>query len=122
MLFIILANITPNLYKNCYKVIKFVDIKNMKDLVENIQVKVKNVISLYESVKNDNNKFLTENNILKEEIASNKKMISDLEEKIDLLRISKSAQLNDSDNLKESRKKIDQYVREIDKCIALLNK
>lgn len=94
----------------------------MKDLVENIQVKVKNVISLYESVKNDNNKFLTENNILKEEIASNKKMISDLEEKIDLLRISKSAQLNDSDNLKESRKKIDQYVREIDKCIALLNK
>ena len=122
MLFIILANITPNRYKNCYKVIKFVDIKNMKDLVENIQVKVKNVISLYESVKNDNNKFLTENNILKEEIASNKKMISDLEEKIDLLRISKSAQLNDSDNLKESRKKIDQYVREIDKCIALLNK
>ena len=94
----------------------------MKDLVENIQVKVKNVISLYESVKNDNNKFLTENNILKEEIASNKKMISDLEEKIYLLRISKSAQLNDSDNLKESRKKIDQYVREIDKCIALLNK
>ena len=94
----------------------------MKDLVENIQVKVNNVISLYESVKNDNNKFLTENNILKEEIASNKKMISDLEEKIDLLRISKSAQLNDSDNLKESRKKIDQYVREIDKCIALLNK
>ena len=94
----------------------------MKDLVENIQVKVKNVISLYESVKNDNNKFLTENNILKEEIASNKKMISDLVEKIDLLRISKSAQLNDSDNLKESRKKIDQYVREIDKCIALLNK
>ena len=94
----------------------------MKDLVENIQVKVKKIMSLYESVRNDNNKFLTENNILKEEITSNKKMISDLEEKINLLRISKSAQLNDSDNLKESRRKIDQYVREIDKCIALLNK
>ena len=44
-----------------------------------------------------------------------------LEEKIKLFRITKSVDDQDDGNNKASRKKINEYVREIDKCIALLN-
>ena len=44
-----------------------------------------------------------------------------LHEKIKLMNISKSVD-TDKNDLKATRLKINEYVREIDKCIALLNK
>jgi len=45
----------------------------------------------------------------------------ELEEKIKLMNISKSVDSSQGD-IKATRLKINEYVREIDKCIALLNK
>ena len=59
---------------------------------------------------------------MKSEVEDRKTDIKRLEEKIKLLRITKSVSAQDVEKNKESRQKINEYVREIDKCIALLNK
>ena len=47
--------------------------------------------------------------------------ITSLLDKVKLMNISKSA-VKSHEDVKATRSKINEYVREIDKCIALLNK
>jgi len=94
----------------------------MKNLVENIEKKVNKLIQLYQSAQKEKEETLTENNQLISDLSDKDKTINSLEEKIKLLRITKSASTQDDERNKESRQKINEYVREIDKCIALLNK
>ena len=94
----------------------------MKNLVENIEKKVSKLIQLYQSVQKEKEETLTENNKLELDLFDKEKTIKRLEEKIKLLRITKSVSAQDDERNKESRQKINEYVREIDKCIALLNK
>tara|TARA_B110000263_G_scaffold211554_1_gene194575 strand:- start:316 stop:600 length:285 start_codon:yes stop_codon:yes gene_type:complete len=94
----------------------------MKNLVENIEKKVSKLIQLYQSVQKEKEEILTENNKLELDLSDKEKTIKRLEEKIKLLRITKSVSAQDNERNKESRQKINEYVREIDKCIALLNK
>ena len=94
----------------------------MKSLVENIEKKVSKLIKLYQSVQKEKEEILTEINKLKSDLSDKNESIKKLEEKIKLLRITKSVSTQDDERNKESRQKINEYVREIDKCIALLNK
>ena len=94
----------------------------MKKVVESIENKVNKIISLYNSLKKEKEEILEENTKLKSDISERDKSIKSLEEKINLLRISKSVGALDVEKNMESRRKINEYVREIDKCIALLNK
>ena len=94
----------------------------MKNLVENIEKKVSKLIKLYQSVQKEKEDILTENNNFKLDLSAKDESIKKLEEKIKLLRITKSVSTQDDKRNKESRQKINEYVREIDKCIALLNK
>lgn len=94
----------------------------MKQIVVNIEYKVNKIISLYHSLKKEKEEILEENINLKSQILERDKNIKSLEEKIKLLRITRSVGVNDIEKNKESRQKINEYVREIDKCIALLNK
>ena len=80
------------------------------------------LIQLYQSVQKEKEEILTENNKLELDLSDKEKTIKRLEEKIKLLRITKSVSAQDDERNKESRQKINEYVREIDKCIALLNK
>ena len=94
----------------------------MKKLVENIEKKVSKLIQLYQSAQKEKEEILTENNKLESDLSDKDETIKRLEEKIKLLRITKSVSTQDDERNKESRQKINEYVREIDKCIALLNK
>ena len=94
----------------------------MINLVENIEEKVSKLIQLYQSVQKEKEEILKENNKLKLDLSKKDESIKKLEEKIKLLRITKSVSTQDDKRNKESRQKINEYVREIDKCIALLNK
>ena len=94
----------------------------MKNLVENIEKKVSKLIQLYQSVQKEKEEILTENHKLESDLSDKEETIKRLEEKIKLLRITKSVSAQDDERNKESRQKINEYVREIDKCIALLNK
>ena len=94
----------------------------MINLVNNIEKKVNKLIALYQSVKKEKQQIFIENKQLKSDLSEKDKSIQKLEEKIKLLRITKSVSTQDEARNKESRQKINEYVREIDKCIALLNK
>ena len=94
----------------------------MKEIVVNIEHKVNKIISLYHSLKKEKEEILEENTNLRSEILERDKNIKSLEDKIKLLRITRSVDTHDLEMNKESRQKINEYVREIDKCIALLNK
>ena len=93
----------------------------MRDLVLNIESKVKKLIILYNEINKEKEDILIQNNKLKLEISEKNLDLKKLEEKIKLFRITKSVDDQDDGNNKASRKKINEYVREIDKCIALLN-
>ena len=94
----------------------------MKNLVGNIENKVNKLIQLYQSAQKEKEETLTDNNQLISDLSDKDKTIKSLEEKIKLLRITKSVSAQNDERNKESRQKINEYVREIDKCIALLNK
>ena len=94
----------------------------MKEVVENIEKKVLKIISLYRSSQSEKEEILLMNEKLKSDLNEKNNLIKSLEEKIKLLRITKSVSTQDDEKNKESRQKINEYVREIDKCIALLNK
>lgn len=93
----------------------------MKVIIDRLYVKIDKLISRFSDLENQNinlSEQLAENRQILE---TKNKYIEDLEEKNRILKISTS--LNQSkDGDKSSKKKINELVREIDKCIALLNK
>ena len=93
----------------------------MKDIVNNIEVKLGKFIAKHQQVNNEKLILEQENNSLSTELKKNKQELSVLQEKIKLMNMSKSVEVS-NEEMKASRLKINEYVREIDKCIALLNK
>ena len=105
------------------KIYKFVtNYNSMKVLVEEVEKKVQELVLLYASVKKERDEILNDRSELELEVKEKNVTINELEEKIKLLRIAKSIGTQEDEKNKESRSKINEYVREIDKCIALLNK
>ena len=93
----------------------------MKDIINNIEVKLGKFIAKHQQVNNEKLILEQENNSLSTELKKNKQELSVLQEKIKLMNMSKSVEMS-KEEVKASRLKINEYVREIDKCIALLNK
>ncbi|MBE51002.1 MAG: hypothetical protein CMP51_04850 [Flavobacteriales bacterium] len=94
----------------------------MRDLVVKIEEKVVKILSLYEDLKNERDNLAKECDRLTNTIDSKDCLIEEMEEKIKLLKITQSVSTQDIEKDKESRDKINEYVREIDRCIAMLNK
>ena len=93
----------------------------MKELVDSIEIKIKNLIDKYNQVKLENSNLLKNNNDLKLVLDEKNNKIVDLQNKVKLMNITKNVDRS-KDEVKSTRLKINEYVREIDKCIALLNK
>jgi hypothetical protein len=93
----------------------------VKDIINNIEVKLGKFIAKHQQVNNEKLILKQENNSLSTELKKNKQELSVLQEKIKLMNMSKSVEVS-KEEMKASRLKINEYVREIDKCIALLNK
>ena len=82
---------------------------------------MESLIAKYEAVNEQHQLSLNRIEELSKEIELNEQAIKQLEEKNKILKLSTSIQSEQGDN-KAARKKINELVREIDKCIALLNK
>ena len=93
----------------------------MRDIINNIEVKLGKFIAKHQELTNDKLVLTQENNDLSEELKKKEDEILTLQDKIKLMNISKSTKMS-KEEVKASRLKINEYVREIDKCIALLNK
>ena len=91
----------------------------MKDLVTSIKEKITKLLFVLDELKK-------ENLILKKDIQEHKKQneimitkINNLTQKSDLLKINQSIESESNSNY--TKKKIDHYIREIDKCINLID-
>jgi len=93
----------------------------VKDIVNNIEIKLERFIANHEQVKQEKLLLQQENNASVAALKLKEKEVLNLQEKIKLMNISKSVDASKQE-VKETRLKINEYVREIDKCIALLNK
>ena len=92
----------------------------MKQLIDSIEIKTKKLIDKYNQLKIENTNLLKNNNDLQLVLDEKNNKILDLQNKVKLMNITKNVD-RDQDEIKSTRLKINEYVREIDKCIALLN-
>ena len=93
----------------------------MKNIVNNIEVKLGKLIAKYQQVRQEKLILQQENEGFVASLKLKEIEILNLQEKVKLMNISKSVDASKQE-VKETRLKINEYVREIDKCIALLNK
>ncbi len=93
----------------------------MKKIIDSIERKVSRLLIEQKKIKNKNSNLQINNNALSKKLDEKDLEITKLLDKVKLMNISKSV-LTTNDDVKATRLKINEYVREIDKCIALLNK
>ena len=88
-------------------------------LVSGIEYKVRKLIGLHQADRSGREKLESEITELKKTISEQKNLIRQLEEKIKILRITKTIEAKEGSA--EAKLKLNELVREIDKCIGLLN-
>ena len=93
---------------------------NISILMDSVEQKVAKVALAYEGERDLNKKLKGEAEALKQKLTDQKKTISELEEKYKVVKLAKSVSNGEEDS-KQLRLKINELVREIDKCMALLN-
>jgi FtsZ-binding cell division protein ZapB len=93
----------------------------VKTIINNISLKVGKLIETGNELKAEKKSLQQDNDTLDAELQEKKRQIVALQDKVKLMNISKSVDTTKED-VKATRLKINEYVREIDKCIALLNK
>lgn len=89
-------------------------------LVNNIAEKARKLIAKHNDLIAENIELKAKQKNLLESLENQNKLIEQLKEKNRNLKIAKSVKLEEGNG--EVKNKIDELVREIDKCIGLLNK
>jgi predicted nuclease with TOPRIM domain len=92
-----------------------------KNLLLEFKLKVKQMIAKHENLKQEKEQLRGKIESLEETINQLRQENSLLEQKYENVKLAKMLVASDDDN-KDARSKIQKLVREIDKCIALLNK
>ena len=87
---------------------------------EAIKNKIEKIAESLSSLKKQNDELGLENTKLSESLQSQQKQIEELDKQLNFTKIAKSIDLLKGDK-KDIKKIINEYVREIDKCISLLN-
>jgi phage shock protein A len=90
-----------------------------KDLVSRINEQVLELLGRHRALKSEQTELQTQNAALLESIEKLNTEIDQLKEQIVKLKISKS--LTDKKDSTEVKAKVDELLREIDKCVGLLN-
>ena len=93
----------------------------MKTIINSIEIKVGRFIEKYNQLQLEKSDLQENKDALNAKLQEKEKQIVVLQDKVKLMNISKSIDTPQED-VKATRLKINEYVREIDKCIALLNK
>jgi predicted nuclease with TOPRIM domain len=94
---------------------------NGHDEIKSLKENINFIISLYKKNKGQREKLQSEKNELTEQLKIREKEIQELKDKYKTLTMSKSV-LASSEDSHDAKIKVNRIVREIDKCIALLNR
>jgi len=92
-----------------------------KNLLVDFKLKVKQIIAKHESLKKEKNQLLERIGELEGSIIQLRQENSLIEQKYENLKLAKMLDVSEDEN-KDAKNRIQKLVREIDKCIALLNK
>jgi predicted nuclease with TOPRIM domain len=95
---------------------------DLQSVVASLQSKIEKLIHLHQKQKDENNQLLSEKNNYLSSLELQNKRIKELEENNSELQNSARLSVGDSAKSKENNNKINEIVKEIDECIALLNK
>lgn len=90
-------------------------------VLNSIKEKVHTLMSNNSSLKEENNQLENKVSELQNTLSQQKTEIENFNKKVNMLKMAKSLG-GDSENNTEMKLKINELVREIDKCISLLNK
>mgnify|MGYP001412724622 FL=1 len=93
---------------------------SMINIISSLEIKINKLLSSFNNLKLVNDELKNEKSRLSVELEDKSKEIHALNDKIKIMSISKSVDVSNND-VKETRLKINEYIREVDKCIALLN-
>ena len=91
------------------------------DLINSLKDKIFRLILLYEEEKKKNEVLSKDKDYLEVQVVETKKLMEELNLKYENLKLGKLMELTGTD-IHDARIKINRIVREVDHCIALLNK
>jgi len=92
------------------------------EIFSSLRQRIKALISMYESQKSKSSDLRKKNLDLQAEVERLGKRLSELEKKHDNLKIAKVLSSVPGEDVHETKLQVNRIVREIDKCIALLNR
>jgi hypothetical protein len=92
---------------------------NTLEAIHLLEDKLKNLLSNYEFLKNENQILLQSNTELQHQVLESKQQLVEQKKDFDLLKIAKTIE-GSSTNTKDTKLKINTLIREIDKCIVQL--
>ncbi|HOG25630.1 MAG TPA: hypothetical protein PLM86_05525 [Bacteroidales bacterium] len=90
-------------------------------IINPLKQKIETLISLHEKALTENSELSKKLQTLSEEQIIYKKEKEDLEQKLQKLQMA-GAFLKTSEDTKEAKQKIGKLIREIDKCLTMLNR
>ena len=92
------------------------------EIFSGLREKIKTIISLYEDQKSKNIELRNKNQELSEQIIMLENKMEDLDKKYENLKIAKVLSSVPGEEVHTTKLQVNRIVREIDKCIALLNR
>jgi len=90
--------------------------------IDGLRTKVEKLINLHEKQAAENRDLRASLNRLSESKSQLEGKVKELEEKQKLQRISQAISSGGDQNTRELKLKINEYIREIDKCLTVMNK
>ncbi len=91
---------------------------NTEQHLKRIQEKLQQLLKQYAAVLKENNKLKEESEIFQQKILMQQKNTDELKQRVSILKAS-AGEMNEADK-KEFEKRINGYLKEIDRCITLL--
>ena len=91
------------------------------DTFDQLQTRILQVVELYQKERTENEQLKKKSNELEERLKLDDNRLIDLDGRYNKLKISK-ALIASSNDVHDAKLKVNRMVREIDKCIALLNR
>lgn len=97
-----------------------VSMEQLDHYISELSAKVEKLAKAQVDLHSENSKLSARNAELERLVIEQKNVVSRLEEQNKVVKIAKAVTEDDGDR-KEQRKRLNELVREVDKCIALLN-
>ncbi|TDQ29914.1 hypothetical protein [Tenacibaculum caenipelagi] len=93
---------------------------NPLEAIHLLEDKLKNLLTNYEFLKEENRVLLQNNAELQVLLQKKERQLEEKQKEYNLLKVAKTIE-GSNENTRETKLKINALVREIDKCISLLN-